>query len=387
MLKGWRALFALAFVVFFSAGSFRAKAADPGAGAKLAQVIRDIGLDPDECYRVRDLSYYKEDIKLYFNEGYLIFSKPVMNAQGQGERLSAVFSADVEGGDGEIILFPPNRGERLSLSRFTPSPNLDEHMKAAVMVFSDETAQTLYERINEGAGKKAPEMGPLLIDTWNSVQKNIIENFDLRLLIDLLKPGRETPRDRRQGLLFLAVAGNTLGSFDIVNDPRMEQSTLAGQISSRDSGTRYDIWAHFAARSRRISKQTIQEDEFKIRRYDIDASIEPDLKLKASSRATIQIGKEAISVLPFDVSRAIEIGGVRVDGKPAEVLFRETTRARALRADENESFLVIAPEPLSAGSTHTVEFQHGGSVITSAGKGVYFVQARSNWYPQNGYIF
>ena len=35
--------------------------------ARLAQTITDAGLDPEECYRVRDLSYYKEDIKLYFH--------------------------------------------------------------------------------------------------------------------------------------------------------------------------------------------------------------------------------------------------------------------------------------------------------------------------------
>ena len=76
-----------------------------------------------------------------------------------------------------------------------------------------------------------------------------------------------------------------------------------------------------------------------------------------------------------------------MDGKPAEVLFRETARGRALRADQNESFLVVVPEPLAAESEHVVQFQHEGSVISFAGKGVYFVEARSNWYPQSGLSF
>jgi hypothetical protein len=374
--RGSRAL-VLAFGVLYGGG---VKAA-PGAGAQLAQAIREAGLDPDECYRVRDLSYYKEDIKLYFNEGYLVFSKPV-----NGERVSAVFSADVEGGDGEVILFPPNRGERQSMARFTNSPNLDEHMKAALMIFSDDTLQVLYDRIKEGAGKKAPEMGPVLVDTWNSIDKNIIENFDLRLVVDLLKPDRQNSR-HSDGLFFLAIAGNTLGSFDILNDPRLEQSTLAGQISNRPNGSGYDIWAHFDARSRRTAKHKPLEDEFRVRSYQIDTSIENDLKLKAVTRATVQIGKDPLRVLPFDISRAMEVTDVRVDGKPAEFLFRESTRGRALRADENESFLVVSPETMSAGSEHVVEFQHNGAVITPAGKGVYFVHARSNWYPQGGYAF
>ena len=58
------------------------------SGADVTRQIRDAGLDVEECYRVRDIAIYKEDVKLYFNDGYLIFSKPV-----HGERLSAVFSA------------------------------------------------------------------------------------------------------------------------------------------------------------------------------------------------------------------------------------------------------------------------------------------------------
>jgi hypothetical protein len=76
-----------------------------------------------------------------------------------------------------------------------------------------------------------------------------------------------------------------------------------------------------------------------------------------------------------------------VDGKPAELLSRQTVRGRALRADQNEAFVVVVTEPLAAQSEHVVEFEHEGSVISFAGKGVYFVEARSNWYPQNGYSF
>ena len=88
-------------------------AAGPSA-ADLARSIRDAGLDPDQCYRVRDLSFQKEDIKIYLNDGYLIFSKPV-----EGQTRAAVFTGEVEGGDGEVILLPPYRGERQSLAFFT----------------------------------------------------------------------------------------------------------------------------------------------------------------------------------------------------------------------------------------------------------------------------
>jgi hypothetical protein len=91
-------------------------------------------MDPAECYRVRDLSFVKDDIKLYLNDGYLIFSKPVL-----GRRLSALFTTDVEGGDGEVIVIPPNRSERQSLATFTQSPNLDEHVRTILMILTDDS--------------------------------------------------------------------------------------------------------------------------------------------------------------------------------------------------------------------------------------------------------
>jgi hypothetical protein len=42
--------------------------------------IRETGLDPSECYRVRDLDFAKEDARFYFTDGYLIFGKPVNGA-------------------------------------------------------------------------------------------------------------------------------------------------------------------------------------------------------------------------------------------------------------------------------------------------------------------
>ena len=87
-------------------------------------------------------------------EGYLIFSKPLM-----GQRLAAIFTADVEGGDGEVILIPPTRGERQSLASFTQAPNLDEHLRSALLISTDGSAAALLDRMQQdGAGKPAPEM-------------------------------------------------------------------------------------------------------------------------------------------------------------------------------------------------------------------------------------
>src|SRR4051812_36870071 len=82
--------------------------------ADVARAIRESAFDRDECYRVRDITLTKEDLRIYLGEGHLIFSKPVA-----GRRIAAVFTADVEGGDAEVILLPPDRAERRSLAAFT----------------------------------------------------------------------------------------------------------------------------------------------------------------------------------------------------------------------------------------------------------------------------
>ena len=350
-------------------------AANPSA-AETARAVRDAGLDPDQCYRVHDLSLYKEDIKLYFNNGYLIFSKPVA-----GQRIAAVFSADVEGGDGEVLLLPPQRGERQSLARFTGSPNLNEHFNRALLVFTDDSARSLLESIEKGSGRKAPEMAPLLAEQWSPVVANILDGFEPRIAGDMLSPGLT------DGLLFAALAGKTLGNFDVIYDPAASEQILAGQLMEHDRRMVYDIWTRFAARRFRAGSVPPAEPPFSLTQFRIESSLDQNLRLRAVTRATLKVGSRPLRALAFDVSRAEQVTAARIDGAPAELLTSESTRSRALRADENDVFLLAAPDFLAPGSVHQVEFEHEGEIITSAGNGVYSVGARSSWYPRSGLTF
>src|SRR5207245_6813625 len=206
-----------------------AQAAAPSA-ADFSRSIREAGLDPEECYRVRDLTLHKDDVRVYFTDGYLIFSRPVA-----GERLSAVFTADVEGGDGEVLLLPPYRGERQSMAAFTQSPNLDEHLRPALMIFTGGTSRTLINRIEkEESGRKVPEIGPLLAEKWAPVVANVIDGFQMRLVEELMAASPHSSVPERSGLMFLAANGKQLGSFDVLYDPDAREQILAGQMVQRD---------------------------------------------------------------------------------------------------------------------------------------------------------
>jgi hypothetical protein len=197
-----------------------------GTAADLARAIRENSFDRDECYRVRDLTLVKEDIRVYLTDGYLIFSKPVA-----GRPIAAVFLADTDGGDGEVMLLPPDRAERRSLATYIDSPNLDEHFRGAVFLFTGDVYDALRAQLPDNpANKKAPELGVLLDEQWTSVLRNLGAGYQTRLTLDLLGwPGS------RPGFLVAFFQGIKLGNFDVVFDPGSLEQILVGQLTTRDN--------------------------------------------------------------------------------------------------------------------------------------------------------
>src|SRR5438046_412681 len=150
--------------------------------ADLARRIAQAGLDSEQCYRIRDLTLAREDVRFYFTDGHILFGKPVGDTP-----LAAVFVTSVQGGDAETLVLPPTRSERESLSSFTGSPNLNEHFKAAVLLFTDETYRDLMAQILDNpSNKRTPELGLALAPDWTPVARNLTASFETRLVLDLL---------------------------------------------------------------------------------------------------------------------------------------------------------------------------------------------------------
>jgi len=155
----------------------------------------------------------------------------------------------------------------------------------------------------------------------------------------------------------------------------------------RDQRVVYDIWTRFAARRFRAVSAAPYDPPFALSQFRIEAWLDENLRMRAVTRTTLKVGAMPLRAFAFEVSRAEEVTAARIDGVPAELLIRESTRSRALRADENDVFLLTAPDLLAPGSAHQVEFEHEGALITNSGNGVYSVGARSNWYPRRGDVF
>ncbi len=347
-----------------------------GQAADIARAIRENSFDRNECYRVRDLTLSKEDIRIYLTDGHLIFSKPVA-----GRRMAAVFIADVEGGDGEVLLFPPDRAERRSLANYIGAPNLDEHFRAVLMLFTGDEYDRLMSQIPRNpANQKTPEIGAVLDEDWSPVLRNLGDSYQARLVLDLLYPPGRHP-----GLFAALFDSLHHGNFDISFDPSSSEQIIAGQLATRNDRLYFDVWTSFQARSSRQHPAPSLPD-VALSDYRIDATLEPDLSLGVVTRVKVTPNVDNLVATTFDIAPQMEVTAVTIDGRPAEVLQRDSLRLNAVRGG-NSLFLVLPAEPLRAGRTYEFEFHHAGKVIFDAGDRVFYVSARGNWYPTQGSQF
>jgi hypothetical protein len=347
-----------------------------GPAADLARAIRESTFDRDECYRVRELRLAKEDIRIYLTDGHLIFAKPVA-----GHRIAAVFVADTEGGDAEIILMPPDRAERRSLASYTHSPNLDEHFRMAMFLFTGDDYNALISQMAENTfNRKTPEIGAVLDDDYASMLRNLCTSYQTRLVNDLLNTSAHQP-----GLFAALISSNNLGNFDVLFDPIAREQIFAGQVSSRNGRFYFDTWTSFEDNAVRHGQAPPAMD-LSVSDYRIDATVEPDLSLSAVTRMKVEPRVDGLRAMSFDIAPQMEITGASLDGRPVEVLQRESLRSDAARGG-NQMFLIASAEPLQAGRVYELEIRHSGKVIVDAGDRVLYVSARGNWYPMHGSQF
>jgi hypothetical protein len=339
--------------------------------ADYARALQEAGLDPDACYRVRDVAFQREDLRFYLTDGYLIFARPV-----EGRRHAALFSTNVPGGDAEVLLFPPHRSERLSLASFTKAPNLNEHFTAAIFLFTDDTAEEIEAKIRSGNPKPSSEMGSVLAQQHSETLRNLTRSYEIRFVQDHFSVNR-----KEVGFFYGALNGKNLETFDVLYDPRQRDGIVTGQLVYRENRRFFDTWTAFAPRSIRVGQRQRPSSTLEVQDVRIEATLQPpDLHMKAVTTMKVRARSESDTALPFELSSRMKVTEARLDGEPVEVFARESLRANLTR-NGNEMFLVILPGPLIKGQAHTLVISHEGDVVTSAGNGVWFVGARTSWYP------
>ena len=347
------------------------------SAAQINTWLSEVTLDPQQTYRVRDLSLRKDDIRLYFNDGYLTFLTPV-----EGRRIGAIFTGLEESADGEILLFPPGRAERESLAKFTGRPNLDEHFSSALLMFTDGSGEQLLQNlVQNGRGYLEPEASATLLPRWVQAAKTGVGSMKQLLVASLLSASAP----EQQGFFYITMAGKRLGTLEVLRDPHSEDAILAGQLAQRGGRAVYDVWTGFPERRVREGGEPTPYP-YRLSDYRIQATIDGDLFLSATTRATLELTGNERAFL-FAISPAEEVTEVRIDGQPLELLAQPSELRRTMSPNQNNVFLAVNPKVLEAGSRHEIEFDHQGTVIRNHGHNVYTVDARLNWYPGIGLDF
>lgn len=356
--------------------SLTASALPAERGARIAAALRETVLDANECYRVRELNFQQGDARFYLTDGYLIFGAPV-----EGRRVLAAFYAPEAINDAEILLRPPDRGERAALAAATGTPNLNEHFRVALFVVTDGSLERWRASILESPLTRPDrEMGLFLNSQFTSVARNLGASFQVRLVHDLLNDEPEL------GMFYAGITGRQLGNFDFFHDPTAREEIVVGAVPNRPGAPEFDIWTSFETRARRREKS--EPPSFgKLEEFRIEATVHPDLRLEARTRASWTPARTVRGALSFEIAPQMEVTAALVDGQPVEVFRRESLRATLIGGNNNETFLIVLPEPMAPGRRYELEFAHHGRVIRDAGNQVYFVSARTNWYPARGWDF
>ena len=103
------ALSATLAVLFCTVAQAQTLPLTSGPALPLYRALRNVGLDPQRVYKIREAAIDRDDIHLWLNDGTIAFTQSV-----DGRITGAYFE-----GEGEVLVRPPDRRERASLGLFT----------------------------------------------------------------------------------------------------------------------------------------------------------------------------------------------------------------------------------------------------------------------------
>jgi len=347
----------------------------------LYQQLGNLGLDPKRVYSIRDASLDHGDLHISLDDGTLAFTQDVL-----GKITGAFFE-----GEGEVLLTPPNQGERISLSLFTGAAILEEKFTSAYLRFNDDLAAELAPTLRLVPDNQA-------FATHNDSTARVLAQADaLRLLISFSRllpaSGDQVPVPFRGNDHFLhaRVVGTKLGIFDLFYDTTVNEQVSVGQMSDQEGVDFYDSWASFSlqkAAAKRSDQGHVSssenEDDVRVSSYRIRATISPPQDLSAEASVDVQVGQGGSRTLLFELSRFLEVQRVEANGSPVEFIHNPSLEGTERARRGNDLLLVIFPSALQEKQHLKLRFVYSGAVLSQAGTGLLYVGARGTWYPNRG---
>jgi len=345
-----------------------AQEANPGSSATLYRSLRDCGLDVTKVYRVRDAVFDREDLHFALNEGWLIVGEQVA-----GHVTGAFFV-----GDGEVLLIPPDLGERASLALFLNTAVLEEKFTSAYFRFFDDH---FLEEV-EPALRKGEN--PEILDRANAAAKELAKTDALRLLLGYLNTPANAVNPAR--FMHTRVVSANHGTFDVFYDEAAPEQIGVGQVGHSPGGFAfYNVWTSFPSRSHRKEEPSATAGLSLVpKSFRIKASVHPPETIDGDAELELEVLQQGTRAVLFELSRSLKVSSVAMDRKQLEFLQNEAVEGSRIARDGNDYVAVILPQAMSKGDKVKLHFVYSGTVLADAGNGLLYVGSRGNWYPNLG---
>ena len=342
----------------------------PQSTGDLYARIRTVGLDPTHVYLIREASINRPNLNLTFDSGTIAFTEDIC-----GRITGAFFS-----GEGEILLRPPNRVERGSMTLFTGMAILEEQFTSGYLRFNDDTAEALQPYLSP-----APDQDDFLKE-WSDTSRRLAEYDSLRLLFDFshFLPPAASQNLKFPSLLHAHLLGKKLGAFEVFFDASTAEPLWAGQARGTQDVQFFDIWTSFAPGLAAASSSSARSNDLSITSFRIRASVTPPTRLQASTEVDVHIRNGGQRTLIFELSRYLKIDSIEADGHPVDFIQNPAIEGTQLQRKGNDLVAVVFPADLKTGQDLKLRFRYGGEVLSDAGNGLLYVGARGSWYPSFG---
>jgi hypothetical protein len=318
-----------------------------------------------DVHHVRQLAIDREDLHIVLIDGTIGLIQPV-----SGHVTGAFFE-----GEGEILLFPPDRAERTSLALFTGSGVLDQKFTAAYLRFFDDK---LVEELR--AGFRPTENAQEFIDKWREATARLARGDSLQLLQAITGS-----QEAASTFLHLRLAGVTFGIFDVVFDTHAPEQISVAQTASSNDEVFYNSWISFPMRSaREAARKQTSGPELEASDYKLRTRLSPPRDLSAEAEVTLTPRISGQRSIIFELSRYLKLAEVRVNGQPAEFIQNDAMDGSDLARRGNDLIAVVLATAAQKGVPLRLAFQYSGPAMLDAGADLILVGDRGTWYPNLG---
>ena len=316
-----------------------------------------------EVVTVNNLELRRDAATFTFRSGSFAFYGAV-----NGKVTGAIFK-----GDGHLHITPPTVQERHNLSIVAHTEEFDEDFDQVVMRFTDGTAAELHKG-SAGKGQSDPGFAKAAQEFQSFARLRLHENYDLRLLEDVLSPSA--------GGYFLAeIRGKKNAHLILTVDPHgvpeMSPEEVA-LVKWSDWGGIYLLAFH---RASEYAGSTASGNEhnaaYGISSETLDVSIEKSGFLSSAATVEVRAAEDGVAVVPLNLYPTLRVSRAEtLKGDPLDFVQE--------KKEDDPDFGVILGQPLKKGETATLRIMYGGKdVVINEGAGNYYPVARENWYPNS----